>query len=142
VVSLDTVLDDTVRFTLAARSAGTLELDLTAVPVLDLRSLTPPRSFRSWTGWATAGPTAEERRAALDLLVQTASTGARASAYSPYLGPNLGPAGTTVFHYVLARAASPVRPTGVLKPRPVPIGLALLGVLMLAGAAVVVWRRS
>jgi hypothetical protein len=141
-VRLDTMLNDTTSFTLASHGAGTLELDLTAVPVLDPRPLTPPHGFRSWTAWATAGPTHAERRAALDLLVQTAATGARASAYSPYLGPELGPAGSTVFHYVLARAEAPVAPTPPLKPRSVPIALTMMGALMLAGAAVVVWRRS
>lgn len=141
-VSLNGMLEDTISFTLATHGAGTLELDLTAVPALDPRPLTPPRGFRSWTAWAAAGPTAAQRRAALDLLVQTAATGARASAYSPYVGPQLGPAGSTVFHYAFARADSPVAPTPSLTPRPVPIGLTILGGLMLAGGAVVVWRRS
>ncbi|MDT4978664.1 MAG: hypothetical protein QOG07_543 [Pseudonocardiales bacterium] len=141
-VSLNGVLQGTMTFTLATKGEGTLELDLTAVPVLEPGPLTPPEGFRSWRAWAAAEPSAAERRSALDLLVQTAATGARASAYSPYLGPELGPAGRTVFHYVLPRAASPVVPTRPLRPRLVPIGLAILGVLTLMGTAVVVWRRS
>jgi hypothetical protein len=141
-VSLNGVLRDTMTFTLATKGEGTLELDLTAVPVLEPGPLTPPEGFRSWRAWAAAGPGAAQRRVALDLLVQTAATGARASAYSPYLGPELGPAGRTVFHYVLPRAAFPVVPPRPLRPRLVPIVLAILGVLTLMGSAVVVWRRS
>lgn len=141
-VSLDALLQDSITFTLATHGAGTLELDLTAVPVLDLRPLTPPHGDRSWAAWAAAGPTAAERRSALDLLVQTAAIGARASAYSPYVGPHLGPAGGTVFHYALAPAASPVTPTRALKPRLVPIVLSVLAALLIAGGGIVIWRRS
>ena len=141
-VNIDAVLRDSITFNLAADGAGTLALDLTAVPVLDLQPLTPPHGVRSWTTWAAAGPSAAERRSALDLLVQTAAVGARAAAYSPYLGPHLGPAGSTVFHYALAPAASPVTSTRALIPRPVPIALTLLAALLLAGGGVVIWRRA
>jgi hypothetical protein len=141
VVPLNTMLADTATFTLAVDTAGTLELDLTAVPALDPRTLTPPHGTRSWAAWAAAGPSAAERRSALDRLVQTAAIGARASAYSPYLGPHLGPDGSTVFHYSLA-AIAPIATVRALQPRPVPILLALLGLVLLACGGVLIWRRS
>jgi hypothetical protein len=141
-VDIDALLRDSLTFNLATDGAGTLELDLSAVPVLDLQPLTPPHGVRSWGAWAATGPSAAERRSALDLLVQTAAIGARAAAYSPYLGPHLGPAGSTVFHYALAPAASPATSTRALRPRPVPIALTVLAALLLAGGGVVIWRRS
>jgi hypothetical protein len=141
-VRLDGILHDSITFNLAVDGEGTLELDLTAVPVLDPRPLIPPHGVSTWATWAAAGPSAAERRSALDLLVQTAAIGARAAAYSPYLGPHLGPAGSTVFHYALAPAASPVTPTRALRPRPVAIALTVLAVLLLVGGGVVIWRRS
>jgi len=141
-VNIDAVLRDSITFNLAIDGAGTLELDLNAVPVLDPRPLMPPDGVSTWATWAAAGPSAAGRRSALDLLVQTAAIGARAAAYSPYLGPHLGPAGSTVFHYALAPAASPVTPTRALRPRPVPIALTVLAALLLVGGGVVIWRRS
>ena len=140
-VNIDAVLRDSITFKLAIGGAGTLELDLTAVPVLDPRPI-PPHGVTTWATWGAAGPSAAERRSALDLLVQTAAIGARAAAYSPYLGPHLGPAGSTVFHYALVPAASPVTPTRALRARPFPIALTVLAALLLVGGGVVVWRRS
>ena len=141
-VRLDGILQDSITFNLAIDGAGTLELDLTAAPALEPQPLMPPHGVTTWATWAAAGPSAAERRFALDLLVQTAAIGARAAAYSPYLGPHLGPEGSTVFHYALAPAASPVMPTRVLRPRPVPIALTVLAALLLVGGGVVIWRRS
>ena len=136
------LLRDSITFSLATDGAGTLELDLTAEPVLDLQPLTPPHGVHSWATWAAAGPSGAERKSALDLLVQTAAIGARAAAYSPYLGPHLGPAGSTVFHYALAPTASPATSTRALRPRPVPIALTVLAALLVAGGGVVIWRRA
>jgi hypothetical protein len=141
-VRLDGILQDSITFNLAIDGAGTLELDLTAAPALEPQPLMPPHGVTTWATWAAAGPSAAERRSALDLLVQTAAIGARAAAYSPYLGPHLGPEGSTVFHYALAPAASPVMPTRALRPRPVPIALTVLAALLLVGGGVVIWRRS
>jgi len=141
-VRLDGILQDSTTVNLAIDGAGTLELDLTAVPVLDPQPLIPPHGVSTWATWGAAGPSAAERRSALDLLVQTAAIGARAAAYSPYLGPHLGPAGSTVFHYALAPAAPPVTPSRTLIPRPVPIALTVLAGLLLVGGGVVIWRRS
>lgn len=141
-VGLNGILQDKTVFTLATKQAGQLKLDLTATPGLDPGSLAPPRRFASWTAWAAAGPDASERRTALNLLVQTAEAGARASAYSPYLGAQFGMTGSTAFHYSLAQPAQASQPLRRLTPRPVPIGLTIVGALLLATGAVLVWRRS
>jgi hypothetical protein len=141
-VRFDAVLQDSLTVRLPVTHAGALELDLTAVPKLEVGTLVAPRGFRSWAAWATAGPGAAERRAALDRLVQTAAIGARASAYSPYVGPHLGPAGSTLFHYALAPAATPIVPARALKPRLIPIVLTMLAALLLAVGGAVIWRRS
>jgi hypothetical protein len=121
---------------------GILNLELTAVPALDPAGLAPPPGASSWSAWAASDPPIAERRAALDLLVQAAATGSRASAFSPYLGSQLESRGRTTFRFVLAatRAAGPAPQP--LSPRPVPIGLAILGALALLGSGVVLWRRS
>jgi len=141
-VRIDSVLRDSARFRLAVREPGKVALELTATPALDPGALLPPRRRASWSAWAAAGPPAAERRAALDLLVQAAATGSRASAFSPYLGSQLEPQGRTAFRYALATtrpvAAAPAR----LTPRPAPIVLAVLGALALLGSAVLLWRRS
>ncbi|MEO7261114.1 MAG: hypothetical protein ABI047_07670 [Jatrophihabitantaceae bacterium] len=142
VVRLDSLLQDSSRFSLAVRQPGTLALELTAVPALDPRSLTPPRGAASWSAWAASDPPIAERRAALDALVQAAATGARASAYSPYLGSQLEPAGRTTFRFVLATSRPVAAKPALLTPRPVPIGLAVLGTLALLGSGAVLWRRS
>lgn len=141
-VRIDSLLDGGARFDLAVRQAGKVAVELTAAPALDPRAFTPPRGAASWSAWADSDPPLAERRAALDTLVQAAATGARASAYSPYLGSQLEPRGRTAFRYVLAAtrpvAAEPAR----LTPRPVPIGLAVLGALALLGSGALLWRRS
>jgi hypothetical protein len=141
-VNLDGLLQDTARFTLPVSGTGTLKLDLSAEPVLGERTLAPPHGLQSWHAWAATGPSAAERRSAFDLLIRIAAAGSRASAYSPYLGPHLGPGGVTVFHYTLLRAAPtvPARPT--LRPRPLPIGLTILAALLLVSGGVIVWRRT
>ena len=74
--------------------------------------------------------------------MQAAATGARASAYSPYLGSQLEPRGHTAFGYRLAAVRTAGPASTRLTPRPVPIGLAVLGALALLGSGVLVWRRS
>lgn len=141
-VRIDTLLQRTASISLPVTGPGTLALDLTAVPALDPVALTPPGGASSWTAWAAGGPTPAERRAALDLLVRAAATGARASAYSPYLGSQLEPRGRTTFTYRLAAEHAAGSAPARLTPRPVPIGLAVLGALALLGSGVLVWRRS
>jgi hypothetical protein len=141
-IPLDAVLRSSSRFTLAVSRPGTLTLELTAIPVLDKTRLSPPRGFASWSAWAAAGPPVAERKAALDTLVQLAATGARASAYSPYLGSELPAAGRTEFHFTLTPQANPQLTEQPLKPRPVPIGLAILAGLLVIGAGTILWRRS
>ncbi|HEV2886554.1 MAG TPA: hypothetical protein VGX49_06565 [Jatrophihabitans sp.] len=141
-VRLDSLLQGSSRFSLQVRQPGTVTLELTAVPALDPRSLIPPRGAPSWSAWAGTDPPIAERRAALDLLVQAAATGSRASAYSPYLGSQLETRGRTTFRYLLAAARPPVAPPARLTPRPVPNLLVVLGALALLGSGVVLWRRS
>lgn len=123
-------------------AATSLDLDLTAVPALDPRTLEPPDDAASWADWAAAGPDAAARRAALDLLVQTAAVGARATSYSPYLGADLPGTGTTVFRYAFAAPEVVERARAALTPRPGAIVVAGLALLLLAGNGVLLWRRS
>jgi hypothetical protein len=119
-----------------------LDLDLTAVPALDPRMLAPPAAAPSWAAWAAAGPDAPARRSALDLLVATAATGARATSYSPYLGADLPGTGSTVFRYAFAEPPPAVQVSAGLEPRPGPIALTAVALLLLAGNGVLLWRRS
>jgi hypothetical protein len=121
---------------------GTILLDLTVVPALDPRLLKPPRGLATWSAWARSSPPVAERRAALDLLVATAATGARASSYSPYLGADLPGSGTTVFRYSFAPADAAATVRTALRPKPGPIALAGIALLMLLVNAGLIWRRS
>ena len=117
---------------------GVLALDLTAVPALDPRTSTPPGGARTWAAWARRSPDAAARRAALDLLVDVAATGARARAFSPYLGADLAGSGRTRFRFsfVPPEVAAAVR--APLEPRPAALALAGLAAgLVLTGAAAV-----
>lgn len=137
-----TLSEGTVEFTAQVGSAGTLLMDLTVVPTLDPRLLTPPRQLPSWAAWARSRPPPAERRAALDLLVSTAATGARASSYSPYLGVDLPGSGSTAFRYSFAPAEKRAAATRDLQPRPGPIALTGLAVLLLVLNSVLLWRQS
>lgn len=130
-----------VSFTIRVDGPGHVALDLAAVAALDARVLAPPRGLTSWRAWAASSPPLAERKAALDLLVQVAATGARASSYSPYLGADLLGTGSTAFHFAFAAAdrAAVVRPS--LEPRWGPISLALLAFLLVLTSAGLIWRR-
>jgi hypothetical protein len=131
-----------VDFTATVSGPGRLLLALAVVPTLDARVLAPPRGLPTWAAWARSGPPLVERQAALDLLVATAATGARASSYSPYLGADLPGTGTTVFRYSFAPPQQGPVSRPVLHPRPGPIAVTLTGLLLLLGLGVAVWRRS
>jgi hypothetical protein len=132
----------TVEFTVQAAGAGTLLLDLAVVPTLDARTLVPPRRIPTWAAWARSRPPLAERQAALDLLVSTAATGARASSYSPYLGVDLPGTGTTAFRYAFAPAGAVAAAKRTLEPKPGPIALAGVAVLLLVVNSALIWRRS
>jgi hypothetical protein len=119
-----------------------LDLDLTAVPALDPRLLDPPAGAASWAAWAAGAPDTAARRQALDLLVATAASGARATSYSPYLGADLPGTGTTVFRYAFAAPEQVEQAARALEPRRGPIALALVALLLLVGNGVLIWRRS
>ena len=126
----------------AVPGPGVLDVDLTAVPALDPRTLVPPGGAASWAGWAATGPPQPARRAALDLLVATAAAGARATSYSPYLGADLPGTGTTVFRYAFAAPEQAAAVARALEPRRGAIALALVALLLLAANGVLLWRRS
>ena len=134
--------DASVTFTAAVDGPGQLVLDLRAVAALNQAELAPPDGFSSWARWAAAGPSPQQRKEALDLLVAVAATGARASSYSPYLGADLAGSGTTAyrFSFEAPERAAVVAPE--LTPRWGNIGLAGAGALLLLGGAGAVWRRS
>jgi hypothetical protein len=131
-----------VEFTAQVQSAGTLVLGLAVVPTLDHRTLAPPRHLPTWAAWARSRPPLAERQAALDLLVATAATGARASSYSPYLGVDLRGTGSTVFRYSFSPADKVAAAKRELHPQPGPIALAGLAVLLLLVNGALIWRRS
>jgi hypothetical protein len=131
-----------VTFTAHVAGPGALGLDLTAVAALNPAELSPPDGFATWRAWASSRPPAGARKAALDLLVEVAATGARASSYSPYLGADLVGQGSTTFRYAFAPAAKAAAPTRVLHPRWGPIALTGAGLLALLAGAAAVWRRS
>jgi hypothetical protein len=132
----------TVEFVAQVGGPGALLMDLNVVPVLDPRPLTPPRGLPTWAAWARTQPAVAERQAALDLLVATAATGARASSYSPYLGADLPGTGSTVFRYSFTPPDEAAAVRRVLHPQPGPIAIVGLGVLLLLVAGTAVWRRS
>jgi hypothetical protein len=121
---------------------GQLGLDLAVVPTLDKRIQSPPRGLPTWAAWARSSPPIAERRAALDLLVSTAATGARASSYSPYLGADLPGTGTTVFRYAFASPPKLVSSRQPLTPKPGAIAVAGIAALLLLVNSALIWRRS
>jgi hypothetical protein len=131
-----------VTFTAAVSGAGGMTLDLKAVNALNPTQLAPPRRLASWAAWARATPSAAERRAALDLLVEVAATGARAASYSPYLGADLLGTGSATFTYGFAPAVRVTAPVTASGPNWVAISLGGLGLLLFFGGGVLVWRRS
>ncbi len=131
-----------VSFTVRVAGPGVLALDLTAVNALNPQALAPPGGFASWKAWAAAGPALAERRSALDLLVQVAAAGARASSYSPYLGADLVGTGSTTFTYSFAPAVRAAAVARVLHPKWGAIALAGVALLLLLGNAALLWRRS
>ncbi|HUR15546.1 MAG TPA: hypothetical protein VM097_13805 [Mycobacteriales bacterium] len=130
-----------VTFSVRVDGPGTLALDLTAVAALDARALAPPRGLSSWRAWARSSPPQGERKAALDLLVQVAATGARASSYSPYLGADLLGSGSTSFSYAFAPAERAATGRPHLEPRWGAISLAALALLLVLTNAGLIWRR-
>jgi hypothetical protein len=132
----------TVEFTAQVQSAGTIALDLSVVPTLDQRVLAPPRHIATWAAWARSRPPLAERQAALDLLVSTAATGARASSYSPYLGVDLPGSGSTVFRYAFTPPDAAAAAKHELHPKPGPIALTGVALLLLLVNAALIWRRS
>lgn len=135
-------LSDSVELAVRAGGPGRVDLALTAVPTLDARQLAPPRGLPTWAAWARSGPPAAERKAALDLLVAVAATGARAASYSPYLGADLPGRGSTGFSYAFAPAGQPAAAAQVLHPKPGPIALTALAVLLLLVNSGLLWRRA
>jgi hypothetical protein len=131
-----------VTFTAKVDGPGELVLDLDAVNALNQGEVVPPDGFASWARWAAAGPSKEQRKAALDLLVAVAATGARASSYSPYLGADLAGSGSTRFHYGFAPAAKVAAAAPSLHPRWGPISGTAAGLLLLLVGAGAIWRRS
>lgn len=131
-----------IELTLSLQTAASLALDLTVTPALDPRTLAPPDGEQTWAAWAAGDPDPAARRAALELLVQTAATGARATSYSPYLGADLPGSGSTSFRYALAPAPEQVLSAPALTPRPGPIAVAVAGLVVLLLGAGALWRAS
>ena len=121
---------------------GRLDLDLTAIPALDPRTLDPPGGAASWAAWAARSPDAAARRAALDLLVTTAATAARATSYSPYLGADLPGTGTTTFRFSFAPPEQVAAGRAPLEPKPGALVAAGVALLLLLGNAALIWRQS
>jgi hypothetical protein len=131
-----------VEFAVTTQAAGTLALDVTAVPALDPRALAPPGGAPSWAAWAASGPDVEARVQALDLLVRTAATGARAASYAPYLGADLPGTGTTQFRYAFAPVEQVELARAALEPKPAALAAALIALVLLLVNAALLWRSS
>lgn len=131
-----------VTFSVQVAGAGRLLLDVTAINALDPSGLAPPRGLPTWKAWARSAPPVSERKAALDLLVEVAAAGARASSYSPYLGADLAGTGSTTFRYAFAAPVERAAPPRVLQPRWGRIAALGAGLLLLLTGGVVLWRRS
>lgn len=132
----------TATFTVEAAGAGQLVLDLTAVNALNRTELLPPDGFTTWAAWSRSHPATTARKAALDLLVAVAATGARASSYSPYLGADLAGTGTTSFRWAFQAALHPRAAPTVLHPKWGAISLVGVALILLLGMCVLIWRRS
>lgn len=130
------------RFEVRTDGPGTLALDLTGVPALDPRVLVPPAGAPSWAAWAAAGPGVAARRAALDLLVDVAATGARATSFSPYLGADLPGTGSTSFRFSFSPAPVAAVVAAPLQLRPGAVAVAGLAGLLVVVAGAAVWRQS
>lgn len=131
-----------VTFVAESDGPGRLNLDLTAVTALNPAELLPPRRLASWVAWAAASPPVKERRAAIDLLIAVAATGARASSYSPYLGADLEGGGSTTFRFAFAPAEKPKAVAPAVAPKWGAIGLASLALLLIIVNCVLLWRRA
>ncbi|MGB8649498.1 MAG: hypothetical protein WCD35_02430 [Mycobacteriales bacterium] len=131
-----------VTFTAQVDGPGALALDLAAVNALNPRELAPPDGRPSWRAWAASRPDRAQRKAALDLLVEVAAAGARASSYSPYLGADLEGSGSTTFRYGFAPPAHATAVREVLQPKWGAIGLAGLATLLLLVNGALIWRQS
>jgi hypothetical protein len=131
-----------VAFTVTTDGPGTLQLDLSAVPALDPRALTPPGGAPDWAAWARSGPDQAARQAALDLLVRAAATGARATSYAPYLGADLPGTGTTVFRYAFAPVEAVAAVRAPLEPKPGALALAGVALALVMGNTALLWRES
>ena len=140
--SLDGRQAAAVTFDVHADGPGTLALSLQAVAALNAQELAPPAPFLTWREWAASRPARDQRKAALDLLVAVAATGARASSYSPYLGADLEGSGSTSFAFGFAPPSAVPRSRLELHPKWGAIGLAGAGALLLLAGGVAVWRRS
>jgi hypothetical protein len=132
----------TVTFDVRTDGAGSLVLRLDAVGALNARELAPPRFLATWRQWAASHPPPAERKAALDLLVAVAATGARASSYSPYLGADLEGTGSTSYDLSFAPPAAVAVGRPGLHPEWGALSLAGAGTLLLLGGGYAVWRRS
>lgn len=119
---------------------GQLEIDLRVVPSLDPRTLRPPTG-RTWSEWAETKPNETQRRRAVDVLVAAAAAAARDDEVAPYLG-HAGPGPvSTEFRYTLAPPPDiELRPAG-LTPKPWPITLACIALLLVTANCVALWRR-
>lgn len=125
------VLSDTVTFEATVIGPGRLELDLTALPGLDARTLKPP-SGRTWAEWARTSPPATQRAAAVSTLMSSAAQAAIATDFAPYLSANLKGVVTSGFHLRVSQRASASPAVRALSPRPIPIAIVTIGVLAIA----------
>lgn len=140
--SLDGRQDAAVTFDVKVDGAGTLALRLDAVAALNAQELAPPGAFLTWREWAASRPSAADRKAALDLLVAVAATGARATSFSPYLGADLRGTGSTSYAVSFAPPSAVPRTRPVLHPKWGALSLAGLASLLPLAGGYALWRRS
>src|SRR5437764_6138278 len=140
-VRIDGTLHASVTFTVPVRRGERLALHLDVRPWRDVRSLDPPKPFRSWRLWAAAHPDSGSVAAATDTLVAAAAASAHAAEYSPYLQANTPGPDLSTSTYVVAAAPTTQRAGNVLKPRPGAIALTVVAALAIVGNAALLRRR-
>lgn len=139
-LELDGVLQGEVEFLVDATGPGPLTLDLQAFPTVDPRGLEPINA-PTWKQWAARNPSPADARRATDALVRAAGESARSHAYAPYLGHHGPGKVTTTFHLAMAPGAAVEAVEAPLRPKPVPIALTGVGLLVVVAGGTAVWKR-
>ena len=131
VAKVSGVLTDAVTFSVHVAGPSRLVLSLDARPGLDGRALKPPTDLPSWAAWARTRPSPSSRASAVSLLMSSAAQSTIATDFAPYLSANLTGVVTSGFHLQLSTVAPTPKAAKSLSPRPVPIAIVVVGLLVI-----------